>query len=213
MLLLLLSCTHAKHLGKLLTKEEGLGKNPLHILGKIRLSAPRIAVIVLVVIIVVGGVAVAYIVLRPPSSPQNPSNTHTVNHTAMMSSRNDYWNITVTGPYSVILNDSMTVSSGDQDLQVVGLSSNITNIWEVFYVNGTCFQYVTWDAQGNQMDSGWLNCSKGLVQVVVTATTITFTGTASFTSNIPFVNLGEVWTANSGGNFNSGELDMTLTIM
>jgi hypothetical protein len=125
---------------------------------------------------------------------------------------NDYWNIIVTSPYTIVLNDSMTVSSGDQYLQVVGLSSSISNTWAVLYQNSTYFQYVTWDDQGNQIDSSWLNCNNGIVQVDVTTTTITFTGTSSFTSNVPFVSLGQIWTANADGDFNGGELDMTLTI-
>jgi hypothetical protein len=125
---------------------------------------------------------------------------------------NDYWNIIVTSPYTIVLNDSMTVSSGDQYLQVVGLSSSISNTWAVLYQNSTYFQYVTWDDQGNQIDSSWLNCNNGIVQVDVTTTTITFTGASSFTSNVPFVSLGQIWTANADGDFNGGELDMTLTI-
>jgi hypothetical protein len=176
----------------------------------------KMVVIALVVIIVVGGIVAAYIVLQSPllsptSTPKPTPNTHTVNYTTMTRPRNDYWNITVTNPYTVKLNDSMTVSSGNQYLMITGLSSSIMNVWAVLYQNSTYFQYVTWNASGNQVDSGWLNCNNGIVQVVVTTTTITFTGTASFTSNIPFQNLGEVWTANSDGAFNGGELYMTLT--
>lgn len=124
---------------------------------------------------------------------------------------NDYWNITVGSPYIIVLNDSMTVTSGDQDLQVVGLTSDTSNTWEILYQNSTYFQYVTWNSQGNQIDSGWLNCSNGIVNVTVTDNTLTFTGTTSFTSNIAFTDLGQIWTANADGDFNGGELDMNLT--
>jgi hypothetical protein len=130
----------------------------------------------------------------------------------MQQNENDYWNISATSPYTVILNDSMTVSSGDQYLQVVGLTDDINNTWEVLYQNSTYFQYITWDNQGNQIDSGWLSCNSGIVQITVTATTITFTGTTTSASSIPFVNLGQIWTANADGVFDGGELDMTVTI-
>jgi hypothetical protein len=172
----------------------------------------KMVVITLAVIIAVGGVVAAYIMLKSPSLSPTPSYTHTVDYTTMMNPRSDYWNITVTKPYEVILNDSMTVSSVNQYLMITGLSSSIMNVWTVLYRNSTYFQYVTWDANGNQVDSGWLNCNNGIVKVVVTATTITFTGASSFTSNILFKNLGEVWTANSDGAFNGGELYMILTI-
>jgi hypothetical protein len=177
----------------------------------------KMIVIALVVIIVVGGIAAAYVALHRPSPSPTPtpmSYTHTVDYTTMMrtGNGNDYWNISVTQPYVVLLNDSMTVSSSGQWLQVTGLSSNITGVWCVLYQNSTYFQYTTWNASGNQVDSGWLNCNNGIAQVVVTATTITFTGTTSFTSNIPFKNLGKVWTANCDGAFNGGELHIKLTI-
>jgi hypothetical protein len=149
----------------------------------------------------------------PIPTPSPMPATHTVDYTTMMQqNENDYWNISVTRPYTVMLNDSMTVSSGDQYLQVVGLTGDINNTWEVLYQNSTYFQYITWDDQGNQIDSGWLNCDNGIVQITVTDASITFTGTTSFTSPIPFVDLGQIWTANADGIFDGGELDMTLTI-
>jgi len=106
----------------------------------------------------------------------------------------------------------MTVTDGDQYLQVVGLTNDTSNTWEVMYQNSTYFEYVTWDNQGNQIDSGWLNCDSGIVQITVTDTDITFTGTSSFTSLAPFVDLGQIWTANADGSFNSGELNINLNI-
>jgi hypothetical protein len=44
------------------------------------------------------------------------------------------------------------------------------------------------------------------VQVVVTNTAITFIGTSSATSNVPFTNLGQIATSNGDGDFNGGEL-------
>lgn len=181
----------------------------------------KIVVIALVVIIMIGGIIATYILIPQHSQSLNPTptptpsplpKTHTVNYTTMTQPRNDYWNITATKPYTVILNDSMTVSSPNQYLMITGLSSSITNVWTVLYQNSTYFQYTSWDVNGNQVDSGWLKCNNGLVQLVVTATTITFTGTTSFTSSIPFRNLGEIWTANADGVFNGGELYVKLTI-
>jgi len=181
----------------------------------------KIAVIALVVIIMIGGIIAAYILIPQHSQSLNPTptptpsplpKTHTVNYTTMTQPRNDYWNITATKPYTVMLNDSMTVSSPNQYLMITGLSSSLTNVWTVLYQNSTYFQYTSWDVNGNQVDSGWLRCNNGLVQLVVTATTITFTGTTSFTSNIPFRNLGEIWTANADGVFNGGELYVKLTM-
>jgi hypothetical protein len=175
----------------------------------------KMVVVAVVVIIVVGGIVAAYIMLQLPSSSLPPSptyNMHVVDYTTMMSPRNDYWNITVRKPYTFMLNDSMTVSGRNQYLMITGLSGSVLNVWTVLYQNSTYFQYVTWDASGNEVDSGWLNCNNGLVEVSVTATTVTFTGISAFTSNIPFRSLGEIWTANSDGVFNGGELSMTLNI-
>jgi hypothetical protein len=192
----------------------------MHIISS-KLGLMKMVVIALVVIIVVVGVIATYIVLlrhsNSPTLTPTPTSapiakTHAVNYTTMIDPGNDYWNITATKPYTVKLNDSMTVSSPNQYLMVTGLSSSITNVWTVLYKNSTDFQFISWDVNGNEVDSGWLSCNNGLVQLIVTNTTITFSGTTSFTSNIPFTNLDEIWTANSDGAFNSGELHITLTI-
>ena len=118
--------------------------------------------------------------------------------------------LSATTSYTIVLNDSMTVTDGDQYLQVIGLTNDTSNTWEVLYQNSTYFEYTTWDTQGNQIDSGWLNCDSGIVQITVSENMITFTGTNFATSNTPFVDLGQVWTANSDGSFNGGKLDITL---
>lgn len=129
----------------------------------------------------------------------------------MQGNEDDYWNVTETGNYTVTLNDSLTVTGGDQDLQVVGLSGNITNTWEVFFQNSTYFQYAVWNEQGNQTASGWLNCTEGNVTVQVSESGITFSGDTSVPIQGNFVNLGQIWTTNAGGDFDGGELDIAAT--
>ena len=125
---------------------------------------------------------------------------------------NDYWSVSVTSPsYTVELNDSMTVSSGNQYLQVEGLTSDINTTWVVSYLNSTYFEYCTFNSQGNQLSSGWLNCTNGIVYVEVNGTSITFIGTTSFTQNVNFVNLGQIWTTNADGSFDGGELEITVS--
>jgi len=150
----------------------------------------------------------------PSPSPSPSPETYVVNYTTIMEpGDNDYWNVSVTSPsYTVELNDSMTVSSVNQYLQVEGLTSTLSTTWVVSYLNSTYFEYYTFNNQGNQLSSGWLNCSNGIVYVEVNETAITFIGTTSVTSNLNFVNLGQIWTTNAGGNFTNGELDVTVTV-
>jgi hypothetical protein len=199
-----------------LTKEEGLGKKPLHTLEKTRLGVTKMVVIALVVLIVVGGIAVAYIALQLPSPSQTPSpmpKMHTVDYTTMVSPGIDLWNITITNPYTIILNDSMTVSSGSQYLCLESYNSSSglgEGIWRIEFINSTYFNYRTY-ISGMTHDSGNLGCASGIVKVIVNATAISFIGTSSFTSYQAFENLGQIKTFNNDGNFSGGELDLTLT--
>jgi len=127
----------------------------------------------------------------------------------MANDQTDIWNVTATDSYTVTLNDSMTVSSGDQYLLVSGENS-IEGVWTVQFINSTYFQYGSLVA-GSTHDTGYLTCANGIVQVVVTSTSITFVGTSSFTSNQAFENIGQMITRNMDGSFNSGELDITVT--
>ena len=174
-----------------------------------KLGVTKMLVIALVVIVVVGGVAAAYILLQPPSSSPSPSpNTHTVDWTTMANYQTDFWNITITNPYTIILNDSMTVSSGSQYLDIHGVNSSsgsAESIWEVEFIDNANFHYRTF-ISGVTHDSGNLECANGIVQVVVTGTAITLIGKSSFTSNQTFENLGQITTANADGDFNGGEL-------
>jgi hypothetical protein len=176
----------------------------------------KMSVIALVVIVVVvAGVAASYVLLfQPPSSSVSPStNTHTVDWATMAAYQTDFWDITMTSPYTVVLDDSMTVSSGSQWLSVQANNSTQAQngaVWQIYFMNSSSFQYTTFSSNGSTLDRGQLGCTDGVVQVVVTNTTITFIGTTSATSNVPFTNLGQIATSNGDGDFNGGELKINV---
>jgi len=120
----------------------------------------------------------------------------------------DCWNVTMTNPYTVSLNDSMTVSSGEQYLGVNGFGSNGLT-WFVVFINSTYLYYET-VVNGSAVDSGYLNCVNGIAQVTVDAQTISFIGSTTFTSNVDFQSLNQIQTLNGDGSFNGGELDITV---
>jgi hypothetical protein len=171
----------------------------------------RTVVIVLVVIVVVGSIVAAYIVLEL-SSPSS-THSHVVPWQEMANSQTDYWNITATKAYTVLLNDSMTVSGGNQWLTITARSTgNFAFIWSVVFMNQTYFQYSSAFPVigGYQYDRGYLSCSDGVVHVVVNSTAITYTGTASHVSNVTFTDLAQIQTENGDGNFNGGRLNMDV---
>ena len=195
-----------------MTKEEGSGKRPLHVLKKARLGATRMVVIVLVVIFVVGGLLATYIAVKPlssssPTSTPTQTLTHMVTWQGMANYKTDYWNVTAKQPYTVLLNDSMTVSSGAQWLTITAYSSSVT-VWSVQFINSTCIRY------SNSNDYGFLRCNDGIAYVTVNDTAITYMGATSYTSSpsgVNFPSLAQIQTENGDGNFNGGHLDMTLT--
>ena len=175
-----------------------------------KLGVTRMVVIALVVIIVLGGILAAYIALK--SSSPSSTLSHVVPWQEMANYTIDYWNVTAIQPYTVTLNDSMTVSSGAQWLLISAYNSSglpMGQIWYAEFANNTQFYYATF-VNNNRQDVGSLNCNNGIVTVVVTGTSITFTGTSSFTSHVPFSNLDHITTGNDDGNFNSGELNLDL---
>jgi hypothetical protein len=203
--------THKTLEEKLLTKEEGVSKKSLHTLEKTRSGVTRMVVIALVVIIVVVVVVAAYIALLRSSSSPTPTPTQTrarmVPWQEMANYQTDYWNVTAKQPYTVLLNDSMTVSSGGQWLTITAYSSNVS-IWSVQFINSTYIRY------SNSNDYGFLRCNGGIVYVTVNDTAITYTGATSHTSSpsgVNFPSLAQIQTDNGDGNFNGGYLDMTLT--
>jgi len=115
----------------------------------------------------------------------------------------------MTDPYTVTLNDSMTVSGGEQYLGINGFGSSGL-LWYVVFVNSTYLQYGTF-VNGATVDSGYLNCTNGIAQVVVDNATITFTGSSSYVSNVSFQSLDQIQTINGDGSFNSGELDISIS--
>ena len=163
----------------------------------------RTVVIALVAIIIVGGIVGAYIALRS-STPHSSSATlsHAVSWQEMASYTTDYWNVTETQPYTVMLNDSMTVSSGDQWLLISALNGGSTD-WSVTFLNSTAYQI-----GGN---STVFSCVNGSVNVVVNSNSKTFTGATSNTVPATFTSLTQIRTVNGDGDFNSGNLKITLT--
>jgi hypothetical protein len=165
--------------------------------------------VALAVIIAVGGIVVAYLAFRPSKSPM--PGTHTVDWITMANYKTDLWNITVTNPYSVTLNDSMMVSSGDQWLTVTAYGTS-PSIWSVVFMNNTYFEYRTTIpvVGGYQYDHGNLGCNDGLVYIVVNSTAITYVGITSHVSNATFTSLAQIRTLNGDGNFNGGELNIDV---
>jgi hypothetical protein len=132
----------------------------------------------------------------------------------MINYETDCWNMTITSPYDVTLNDSMMVSSDYQWLTIMAYGTNTSSfIWSVVFVNQTYVECVTTVpvAGGYQHDYGYLSCSDGLVQVVVNGTAVTYTGVTSHVASVAFTSLASVQTFNDDGDFYGGELDMTLT--
>ena len=194
-----------------MTKEEGLGKKPLRVFKKTRLGATRIVVIALVVTFVLGGLMATYIAFKPLSSssstPTPQTHAHVVPWQEMANYQTDYWNVTAKQPYTVSLNDSMTVLSGEQWLTITAYGSNVI-IWSVQFINSTYIRY------SNSNDYGFLHCNDGIVYVTVNDTAISYTGATSYTSSpagVNFPSLAQIQTENGDGNFNGGHLDMTLT--
>ncbi len=135
----------------------------------------------------------------------------------MVNTGADLWNENIMNPYTVVLNDTMTVSSGTQQLEIdgEGNTSATTPMWTVFFLDNSTFNIFTYDTSGNNIDSYYaLPCDSGVVQITVTSNQITFTGTTQTVSTVPFQSLVQIATYNEGGtssNFTGGELDMTLT--
>jgi len=118
----------------------------------------------------------------------------------------DYWNVTPTQPYTITLNDTMTVSDGEQWLTITG-QNDAGPIWEVQFINSTYIRY------SNFNDYGFLNCSNGIVNVTLNNTSITYTGTSSYTSSpsgVTFSSISQVQTENGDGDFNSGQLNIDI---
>jgi hypothetical protein len=138
----------------------------------------------------------------PTPTPTPVNETHTVDWTTMASYTTDFWNITISNPYTITLNDSMTVSSGEQWLTITA-QSNTTTVWSVQFINSTCFRY------SNFNDYGFLNCDNGIAYVTVNATSITYAGTSSYTSSpsgVTFSSISQIQTENGDGLFNGGKL-------
>lgn len=129
----------------------------------------------------------------------------------------DYWNQSVSASYTVTLNDTMTVTSGNQELSIWAESSlNDVNstlwIWNVEFINSTYFWYWVNSPFGSANGPhGYLNCVNGIVYVVVSGTSIEFTGgVGEVTVSIAFQNLVQIQTQNDGGDFTSGNLNIGI---
>jgi NO-binding membrane sensor protein with MHYT domain len=120
----------------------------------------------------------------------------------MTGSETDYWDVSVSSDYTIALQDSMTVSSGDQWLLISALNGGST-VWSVTFLNSTAYQI------GGS--STVFSCINGLVYVVVNSNSITFIGTTSNTVSATFTSLTQIRTANGDGDFNGGNLEIALT--
>jgi hypothetical protein len=174
----------------------------------------RTIVIALVMIIAVGGVVATYISFKLTPTPSPLPKKHTVDWTTMANYVTDLWNVTADSNYQVTLNNTMTVSSGNQYLEIDARNStdNRAYIWAVWFKNATYFTYTTYipGQFSNPQDLGGLNCNNGIVTITVTHTSVTFTGSSSFISYVSFRNLAQIETQNGDGNFNGGELSIEL---
>jgi len=180
----------------------------------LRLGVSRILAIALVTIIVIGGIVAVYIALKPSSPPTSQTVSHTIPWQKMANYTLDNWNVTAIKPYTVLLNDSMRVSSGSQWLTITARSTNnLAFIWSVIFMNQTYFHYSSAFPVmgGNQYDSGYLSCNDGIVHVTVNNTAINYTGTTSHLSKVTFTRLAQIQTENGDGNFNGGELSINIS--
>jgi hypothetical protein len=178
--------------------------------ARAKLGVTKMVIIALAVIIILGSTLVAYIELK--SSSPYPTLSHVVSWQEMANYTLDYWNVTASQPYTITLKDSMTTSSSAQWLLISAFNSSslpMEQIWYVEFENTTRFYYATF-VNNNQKDAGSLNCNNGNVTIIVTNTSITFTGTSSFTSYVPFSNLEHITTGNDDGIFTGGELNFDL---
>lgn len=126
----------------------------------------------------------------------------------------DTWNQALTTPYTVTLNDTMTVSNGDQDLVIKSYNSTDSTtqwyIWQVEFINSTYIQFTVDNLGGAQYMQGNLLCDNGVVQVAVTQTTITFTGTSSYQVNMNLQSVQQIQTINGDGDFNHGNFVIAI---
>jgi len=137
----------------------------------------------------------------------------------MTGSETDNWDVSVSSGYTLTLKDSMTVSSGSQQLGIWAYNSANANtqqwIWNVNYMNST-FAYYWVNTGGGNGPQGHISCVNGEVYVVVTGTSIEFIGSSSATVNTGFQNVGQIQTENGGdgvtsGLFNGGTLQISYT--
>ncbi len=126
----------------------------------------------------------------------------------------DYWDTSASSGYTATLQDTMTVTSGNQQLSVWAESSlNDVNsnlwIWNVEFVNSTYFHYWV-NTGGANGPNGYLSCINGVVYVIVSSTSIEFIGATSTTINTSVQSLVQIQTINDGGNFNGGALNIGI---
>jgi hypothetical protein len=170
-------------------------------------------VMALAIIIVVGGIAVAYIVLHPPSRTPTPTvYTHGVGWEPLANYQADYWNVTVNQSYTFVANDTLGVSSGNQWLGITAKNSqNSYPIWYISFYNATYFLFDVWYNASN-FHQAFEHCNEGIVTVIVNATSITFTGTSqTVVSGLNFTQLDQIVTTNDDGSFNGGQVNYTIS--
>ncbi len=127
----------------------------------------------------------------------------------------DTWNQAQTAPYTATLNDSMTVSSGNQLLEISAYNSTDTTtqwyVWQVEFINSTYIQFTVDNLGGANYVQGNLYCINGVVQVSITPSSVTITGTSSYSESMNLQSVAQIQTVNVGGDFNGGNLVISVT--
>jgi hypothetical protein len=150
-----------------------------------------------------------------PTPVSTPTQNHTVPYITMMSgSLTDDWNVNIGSDYEIVFRNTMTVSSGDQYLEIQGRDLDGNRVWAFDFYNGTYLDYTS-DAFTTPLPStydpnGGLN-SNGTVALIVQGTTLTFVTTYGNSSGTWGDYPTDVLVLNGDGVFNGGKLDITVT--
>jgi hypothetical protein len=138
--------------------------------------------------------------------------THGVGWEPLANYQVDYWNVSISQPYTFVANNTLTVSSGIQLLGITAQSSqNSYPIWYISYYNATYFLVDVWYNESNFFQA-FGDCNDGIVSVVATTTSITFIGTSQIeVTGLNFTQLDQIVTTNDDGSFNGGQVDYTLS--
>lgn len=143
-----------------------------------------------------------------PAPTATLTQNHTVPYTAITGEfADDEWIVNVGSDYEVVITNRMTVSSGDHYLGVDAEDFDGYGIWAIDFQNGTYLDQI--QDTHNQYDN--LD-SNGTIALIVQGSTITFV--TAFGSEQGTIDGGYpvmIRALNNDGDFNGGELDITVT--